>query len=126
MLIVSLIYQIMNKATNWQAFNKLINNLKQKQIIEAIINKKRYNTVTATEVASNKYWDGHNWDRQGRSTTLFKTKKGNFFTYNETRWQGEQNSIRPLSKEEAMDIYEELPEQEMTYEEAFNVTPDEA
>jgi|GEM_PF-5098671 len=35
-------------------------------------------------------------------------------------------SIRPLSRDEAMWLYEEFPVQNMSYEEAFEVTPEEA
>lgn len=94
--------------------------------MKQVINKKMYNTETAEEVASDKYWDGHNWDRRGRNKTLYKTKKGRFFMFYETRWQEELDNIEAISPGEAMVLYEELPEHEMSYEEAFNVDLEQA
>ena len=34
-------------------------------------------------------------------------------------WQGERDSIEPLSKEGAMELYEQLPEHAVEFEEAF-------
>ena len=48
-----------------------------KQIIEG----KLYNTETATLIASNRYWDGSNFDRGGTNTYLYKSKKGNLSIY---------------------------------------------
>lgn len=93
-----------------------------KQVIEG----KLYNTETATEIATDKYWDGSNWDRHGRTTTLYKTKKGNYFTHFETRWQRERDSISAVEKEEAKEIYEALPEHKTEYIEAFGEEPEEA
>lgn len=86
----------------------------------------RYDTEKADIVASNEYWDGSNWERGGRSLHLYKTKKGRFFLGFSSRWQGERSYILPISEEEAKAKYEELPEHEMTYEEAFGIVPEEA
>lgn len=94
--------------------------------MKEIINGKLYDTKTAQLVATDKYWDGSNWDRNGRTKSLYKTKKGNFFLHRETRWQGERDRIESLIVEEAMQYYEDLPEREMTYVEAFGVEPEEA
>ncbi len=94
--------------------------------MEQIINGKTYDTETAVEVASNRYWDGSNWERSGRNTFLYKTKKGNFFLHHTTRWQGERDRIEPVDIEEAKKHYEQLSEQSMSYEEAFGVEPEEA
>ena len=91
-----------------------------------IINGKRYDTEVADVVSTDKYWDGNNWDRGGRNKTLYRTKKGNFFTFRETRWQGEKSYLTAVSKDEAMVIYDELPEQIMDYKEAFGIDPEEA
>lgn len=91
-----------------------------------IIDGKRYDTDKAQEVASDRYWDGNNWERQGRNTYLFKTEKGNFFLHRTTLWQGEMDSIEAITKEEAKGWYEMLPEHEMEYEEAFGEPPEEA
>jgi len=90
-----------------------------------VIGGKRYTVRTATLIASDCYWDGHNFERSGRNTFLFRTKGGAFFSHHVTQWQGEFDTIRPLSRAEAMDLYEHL-EPEMEYEEAFEVEVEEA
>ena len=90
-----------------------------------VIGGKSYDTETATLVASNRYWDGSNYDRSGRNTYLYKTKKGNYFLHHTTMWTGEFDRIEPLSEGEAMEWWEKLPEQEVEYEEVFG-TPEEA
>jgi len=92
--------------------------------MEQIINGKLYDTSTADLIADDKYWDGHNWDRQGRSKSLFKTKKGNYFMFYETRWQGEKDNIHPISKEEAKQEFENLSEIKQEFEDAFNEKPE--
>ena len=94
--------------------------------MKQIINGKRYNTEKATLVASDRYWDGSNWDRHGRNTSLYKTRNGRFFLHHETRWQGERDYLEAIGKGEAKAYYEELPEHEMEYEEAFGEEPEEA
>lgn len=92
--------------------------------MKRVINGKLYNTETATEIATDKYWDGSNWDRHGRTTTLYKTPKGNYFSYFETRWQGERDSLTVVEIEEAKEIYEALPEHKVEYLEAFGKEPE--
>ena len=70
--------------------------------MEQIINGLKYDTEKAARVASNEYWDGHNWDRDGRNTYLYKTPNGR------------------------KQYYEDLPEHEMSYAEAFGEAPEEA
>ncbi|MFZ5888763.1 MAG: hypothetical protein ACOYYF_14970 [Chloroflexota bacterium] len=94
--------------------------------MKQVINGKVYDTKTATLVASDEYWDGSNWDRHGRNAYLYKTKKGNFFLYCSTRWQGERDSIEALTVNEAKILYEDLPEHELEYAEAFGEEPEEA
>jgi hypothetical protein len=94
--------------------------------MKQIIGGKLYNTETAEPVASDKYWDGHNWDRNGRSIQLYKTPKGAFFMHFETRWQGELDRIETVSESEARKWYEELPKHEMEYVDAFGEEPEEA
>ena len=38
-----------------------------------IIDRKRYDVSKATLLADNNYWDGHNHERQGRNTFLYRT-----------------------------------------------------
>ncbi len=94
--------------------------------MKRVINGMVYNTETATLVAHDRYWDGSNWERHGRNTRLYKTAKGNFFLHHTTLWQGEIDRIEPLFADEAKAHYEQLPEQEMEYEEAFGESPEEA
>ncbi len=91
-----------------------------------IVDGKLYDTEKARLVASDRYWDGSNWDRHGRNVYLYKTVKGSFFLYRTTRWQGERDYIEPVTKEEAKYWYEQLPEHEMEYEEVFGEAPEEA
>lgn len=94
--------------------------------MKKVIGGKSYDTETAELVASDRYWDGSNWERHGRNTYLYKTAKGNFFLHHTTMWQGERDSIEPVSVEEAKGYYEQLPEQELDFAEAFGVEPEEA
>jgi hypothetical protein len=94
--------------------------------MKKIIIGKLYNTDTATIIASDRYWDGHNWDRNGRNKYLYKTKKYNYFIYYTSRWQGERDDIIALDKTEAKELYEELPEHEVDYEDAFDEEVEEA
>lgn len=93
-----------------------------------VIDGKRYNTATATLLASNCYWDGHNWERGGTNTWLFKTKKGAYFFAHRTMWQGSVDHIEPTSEAEARDFFEAQDRhgtQEVDYAEAFG-EPEEA
>lgn len=85
-----------------------------------IIDRKRYSVATATLIASDAYWDGHNFERRGRNEFLYRTPKGSYFTVNVTQWQGEQDALTPISQGEAIEAYEGwLSEHEVSYEEAF-------
>jgi hypothetical protein len=85
-----------------------------------IIGRKRYSTKTASLIASDAYWDGHNWERSNRNTFLYRTRKGAYFTVALTQWQGEQNTLDPVTLEEAIALYEgRLSEHEVSYAEAF-------
>lgn len=90
--------------------------------MEAIINKVRYRVADATLLAHDEYWDGRNWERGGRNTFLYRSPRGRYFAVHLTKWQGERNYIEPLSEEDAYELYERLPEQEVSVEEAFPST----
>ena len=79
----------------------------------------RYATRTATVLASNAYWDGNNWERQGRNTYLCRSPRGRYFLVHLTCWQSERDSIEPVTEDEAVGHYETLPEHETPFEEAF-------
>lgn len=85
-----------------------------------IVNRKRYSTKTATLLAGDDFWDGHNFERQGRNTFLYKTPNGAYFTVNLTRWQGENDTLTPITQEEAIEQYEGgLTEHRVNYGFAF-------
>lgn len=85
-----------------------------------IINKKKYDVKTAILIAHDAYWDGNNFERQGRNTFLYKTPRDNYFYIKLTRWQGERDNLIPVSRDEAIELFEnDLSEHETSYEEAF-------
>jgi hypothetical protein len=96
--------------------------------IVRILNKKKYDTATATLIAGDDYWDGHNWERRGRNTYLYRTPKGAYFEVTLSQWQGEQDTLIPVSQDVAITDYENsLTEHEVSYHEAFpDVTVEEA
>ena len=87
--------------------------------LTAVINGKKYRTETAAMLAHDCYWDGSNFERNGRNTWLLRTPRGRYFLQHQTLWQGERDYIEPVSKEEAIRWYEDLPEKEVEFEEAF-------
>ena len=86
-----------------------------------IIDGKAYNTETSTELANNEFSDGTNRMSHGRSTTLYRTKKGAYWVLCLTQWQGERDNAEAIDKSEAKELYERLdPVRGMTWEDAFN------
>ena len=77
-----------------------------------IIQGKVYDTNTATEIASDYYWDGQNFQRHGRNTYLYATPRGAFFAHHTTLWQGENDQIEPLSASDARELYDSLHAQD--------------
>lgn len=71
-----------------------------------IIGRRRYSVAASTLLASDAYWDGHNFERHGRNTYLYRTAKGAYFTVNLSQWQGEADSLTPITQQEAVDLYE--------------------
>ena len=84
-----------------------------------VIRGKRYSTEAAELIASDLYWDGNNWERHGRNTWLYKTPNGAYFAQHRTQWQGERDRLEPLTREEALELWESLPERDLEYEQAF-------
>lgn len=85
-----------------------------------VVEGRRYSTETATLLAHDVYWDGHNMERNGRNTFLYRTPKGNCFTVCLSQWQGERDTLQPVSEAEARELYEgPLCEHEVGYSEAF-------
>jgi len=91
--------------------------------MKAVIGGVRYDTEKAQIIAHDCYWDGHNMERNGRNTYLYKTPNGRYFAVHLTLWQGERDRIEPLTKDEAIYLYERLPEKEVEFEEAFPGEP---
>lgn len=91
-----------------------------------VISRLVYDTDTAVRIATNEYWDGSNHDRNGRTTCLYKTAKGNFFAHHRTRWQGERDRIEPITETQALELWDMLPEKKMEFSEAFGYEPEEA
>lgn len=94
--------------------------------MSAVIDGKRYSTETATLLASDEVWDGSNWERHGRNAFLYRTAKGAFFTVTLTQWQGERDTLTPVTVTEAKETFEAMPKQLMPWAEAFGVAPEEA
>lgn len=95
----------------------------------AVINRRRYSTKTASLLAGNDWWDGHNHERSGTNSFLYRTPRGAYFFLHLTQWQGGRDHIAPCSEGEAIGFYESVPEgcQRATYAEAFPaVTVEEA
>lgn len=88
---------------------------KMKEVIGGI----KYDTEKAEIIADDCYWDGHNWERNGRNTFLYKTQNGRYFVVRQTLWQGERDQLEPLILDEAIMLYEQLPEKYVEFEEAF-------
>lgn len=70
-----------------------------------VVNRVRYDVSKATLIASDCYWDGHNFERNGRNTFLYRTSNGRYFTVNLTQWQGEEDTLIPVSLEDAIDMF---------------------
>ena len=85
----------------------------------AVIDRKRYSTETAILIAGNDYWDGHNFERSGRNTFLYRTPKGAYFAAHITCWQGEADRLEPLDVDGAVELYEGLSEHRVEFEAAF-------
>lgn len=85
----------------------------------AIINGKRYNTETATVIASNEYWDGSNYERRGTNLHLYRTPRGNYFVGYSTQWEGSRSYIEAITEADALKLYEDLPEHAVEFESAF-------
>ena len=84
-----------------------------------IIDQKRYSTLTAELLAGNDHWDGSKFKRHGRNFFLYRTLKGAYFAVNFTQWKGERDSVDPLSQDQAIDLFERMPEKRVSFEHAF-------
>lgn len=87
--------------------------------MNAILNRLRYDTATATRLADDHFLDGSNRLSRGRGRSLYRTPKGRYFVYHETQWMSEHDWIEPLDPETAEALYEELWDKEVAFHEAF-------
>lgn len=90
--------------------------------MKQIINRKVYDTETAILLSGNDWFDGHNWERGGTQTFLYRTPKGAYFTQNMSQWQGSCDTLTPVSVDEAMELFEvhaAHDENRVSFEEAF-------
>lgn len=93
-----------------------------------IVDRRRYSTATAELLAGDDFWDGHNFERHGRNTFLYRTPNGRYFVVTLTQWQGELDSLEPVDLDEAIRLFEDdLPEHRELYADAFpSVTVEDA
>ena len=85
-----------------------------------IVDRVRYSTATAELIAGDDYWDGHNFERSGTNRFLYRTPRGRYFTVRLTQWQGGQDTLTPVSPDEAIEEYEQhLTEHYVEYGVAF-------
>ncbi len=96
------------------------------ETMEETIDGKVYRVKSATLIADDEYWDGHNFEHGGTNAFLYKTPKGNYFTVHLTQWEGSRDNISPITKEEAKEQWDSLPEKRVSYEVAFEEKPEEA
>lgn len=85
--------------------------------MKKVIGGKRYNTETGVLLARNK--------STGRENYLYRTPNGAYFRHTETIWEGEHDSINPLTVDEAKNLFENYNDTRMEWEEAFNEIPTE-
>jgi hypothetical protein len=89
--------------------------IKMKQIIGRTV----YDTERATLLAGNDYWDGHNFERDGTNTYLYRGFNGRYFAVYLTQWEDRSDTIKLLSQSEALDMYEDLRETRADFDVAF-------
>jgi hypothetical protein len=112
--------------------------------MDVVVEGKRYRTAAATLLASGPAWDarlgdeprrllevrvggvdlsavmgGRGWERLGWQAFLFRTQKDNYFAQFQSTWPGERDRLLPLTLDEAMRLYGELPEKKVSFEQAF-------
>ena len=85
-----------------------------------IVNNLRYDTQKSDLIAEDEFRDGNNRQYHGRNKYLYRTKNGNYFLVTETVWQGERDSLEPVSEKQAAELYETiLVNHNEDYEDAF-------
>jgi len=94
------------------------NHMDPKAMIEVVAGK-RYRTEAGELLATDSYFDGDSYERAGRNTFLFRTPNGNYFMQHQTTWERERDCLTPLSRDEAVRLFTELPVKKVDFEEAF-------
>lgn len=88
-----------------------------------VVDGRRYSTRTATLLAGDDYWDGHNLERGGTNRFLFRTPRGAYFVQTRTCWIGSQQNdgrLTPVTQADAIGLFESsMRERRVTWEEAF-------
>ena len=74
--------------------------------LSQILDRKRYDTETATLLSGNDWWDGHNWERSGRNTFLYRSPRGAYFAAHLSCIEGEADRIEPLTEGDAITMFE--------------------
>jgi hypothetical protein len=88
--------------------------------IAGVVDDICYDTSTATLLAGDDYWDGHNYERRGYNTFLYRTPQGQYFTVTQVMEDDEEDYPEPVTEDEAVELYEDdLPNHWVPYEEAF-------
>ncbi len=86
----------------------------------ALVHGHRYDTTTAVLLADDAYWDGRSAERDGRNRFLFRTRlRGLYFVLCRSLRGGESDWIDPLTREEAVALWEDLPQRNVAFSEAF-------
>lgn len=94
--------------------------MKPPENMTRIVDRVRYSTATAELIAGDDYWDGHNFERSGTNRFLYRTPRGRYFTVSLTQWRGGQDTLTPVSLDEAIEEYERhLTEHYVEYAAAF-------
>lgn len=93
--------------------------MKPPENLTEVIDGKRYSTHTATLLAGDDYWDGHNFERNGRNEFLYRTPNGSFFSVTVSQWQGASDVLKPLTQGEAIALFENMREKRVIFENAF-------
>jgi hypothetical protein len=88
-----------------------------KHQINQVVNGRRYSTEKA-ELLAESYGTGS-------GAHLYKSLKGNYFMAYSTIWENSHDSIVPITYDEARIRYEEMVTL-ASYEQSFNIVPEEA
>lgn len=91
-------------------------------IKSAVIHGKKYDTETATLLAGDDWWDGHNHERGGTNAFLYRTPRGRYFLLQLSQWDGSRTHIEPIGAEQAQEFFEHCCQHDterVSYHDAF-------